>query len=90
MAALQVEPTLGLNVDSGRNAGGVKELTMRRGMGYYRRPYTRRPMMARPVYRPFWGPMWRPWGIRPLWLGGGMLVFMLFGCLFLAALMFLH
>ena len=36
----------------------------------------------------------RPWGMgfgrRRLWLGGGMFAFMLFGCLFLTALMILR
>ena len=58
---------------------------MRRG--FYRRPYTRRPVLFRPIMRP-WGLGFRR---RRLWLGGGMLMaFMLFGCLFLAALMFLR
>lgn len=59
---------------------------MRRGMGFYRRPYVRRRVLFRPIMRP-WGMGFRR---RPLWMGGGMLVFMLFGCLFLAALMILR
>ena len=53
---------------------------------YPRRGFYRRPVLFRPIMRP-WG---MGLGRRRLWMGGGMLAFMLFGCLFLAALMILR